>query len=225
MKYFLSYVVIVAIVLAYLNWKKSDKLKNDGKDNTLYKKRTKIAIVVAAVAWIIVGLSSTDTYNSNKNTDLKEKTKYGKMNKESKKNDVTSTNKEKQEKIEKKKKKSNEKEKNNKDTIIIEAGKMGKYGKELSINENTDMGQKFIGYFLPSGRYKVTNVGKRRTQVTVYQNKKQMLENGYEEWSDGTAFAFDVGEQKEINVTTNYFIKVIEPTKIELEKIDDNEQT
>ncbi len=99
----------------------------------------------------------------------------------------------------------------------INAGEYGIYGEALVLNEDTEFEDHIIGYFVPAGTYRVTNVDVYPTQVTVYQNKK-VKQGQWEEWANGKAYLLDVQETKSVTVPEGYFIKVTEPTHIRLVK-------
>lgn len=105
-------------------------------------------------------------------------------------------------------------------TFEIVAGAPGEYGQELVLNEGTEFEDKTIGYFVPTGTYKITNIGNYQTQVNVYKNEKTKTSEGWEEWADGKSELLAVNASVEMKVEDGYFINVDEPTKISLEKID-----
>lgn len=105
-------------------------------------------------------------------------------------------------------------------TLEIEAGEAGEYGQELVLGEDTEFPDYTIGYFVPAGTYKVTNIGDYPTQVNVYKNEKHVTEEGWEEWADGKSERLEVDASVEMTVSEGYFINVDEPSYISIEKID-----
>ncbi len=116
---------------------------------------------------------------------------------------------------------SKEEDSEEEDTLAFEliAGTAGNFGREMILNEGTEFEEKEIGYFVPSGTYKVTNIGDYPTQVTVYNSETHVTEEGWEEWTDGEAQRLEVEESAEITVEDGHFISINEPTHISLEKI------
>ena len=105
----------------------------------------------------------------------------------------------------------------NADVITLTAGEVGEYGKEIVMNEGTDMEENLIVYYLPAGDYTIKNVGEHPTQVNVYEGFKRDDSTGYDDYTDGNSTPmFDVDETVDINVPDGWFIEIHEPTKIEL---------
>ena len=63
--------------------------------------------------------------------------------------------------------------------IDIEGGKLGEYGKEITLNAGTEFEETFIGYYLPASDYNVYNFGDDTIQVTVYADGTH-IEDGWE---------------------------------------------
>ena len=81
------------------------------------------------------------------------------------------------------------------------------------------MPYEMIGYFVPAGTYKITNVGKYSSQANVYKNERHKTEEGWEEWSDGYAELVDVNATVEMDIPEGYFFKCDEPSSFKLVKI------
>ena len=111
------------------------------------------------------------------------------------------------------------------ESIELIAGQTGEYGKELVLNEGTEFEDKTIGYFVPAGKYEVTNIGDHMTQVNVYKNEKNVTDEGWEEWKDTHVDLLDVNETKEITVDDGYFINIDDPSHIKIKKIDDGKSS
>lgn len=106
-------------------------------------------------------------------------------------------------------------------TIEFDNVELGEYGQRLVLNEGTEFEDNVIGYFVPAGKYKVTNAGPTMTQVNVYKNEKNVTEEGWEEWADGNVELIDVDQTKEMIIDEGYFFNVDgTPQHIILEKIE-----
>ena len=106
----------------------------------------------------------------------------------------------------------------------ITGGEIDEYdfGKEMVINAKTSEEYKFIGYFLPAGVYRVTNLDTQYpVQVTVYVNEIVKPEK-WEEFtsSDQRPLLLFVGDSKEMTILDNEFIKVSDGQTIMLELIE-----
>lgn len=103
------------------------------------------------------------------------------------------------------------------DVITLTAGEAGEYGKEITMNEGTDMPETLIVYYLPAGDYTVKNVGEYTTQVNVYEGFARDESTGYDDYTNvGDTVRLDVDQTADINVPDGWFIEIHEPTKIEL---------
>ncbi len=105
------------------------------------------------------------------------------------------------------------------EVIELEAGTLGDYGKEITMNEGTDMEESLIVYYVPAGDYTVTNVGEFMTQVSVYGGFERDESTGYDDYTEvGDTPSIDVDQSADINVPDGWFIEIHEPTHITLEK-------
>lgn len=103
------------------------------------------------------------------------------------------------------------------DVITLTAGEMGDYGKEIVMNEGTDMEENLIVYYVPAGEYTVKNVGEFRTQVSVYEGFARDESTGYDDYTNvGDTPSIDVNETADITVPDGWFIEIHEPCVIEL---------
>jgi len=106
-----------------------------------------------------------------------------------------------------------------KEVITLTAGEVGEYGKEITMNEGTDMPEDLIVYYLPAGDYTVTNVSQYPTQVSVYGGFERDETTGYDNYTEvGDTPRLEVNESVDINVPEGWFIEIHEPTIIELVK-------
>ena len=104
-----------------------------------------------------------------------------------------------------------------KETITLTAGEIGDYGKEIVMNEGTDMPENLIVYYVPAGDYTVKNVGKNMTQVSVYEGFARDESTGYDDYTNvGDTPTIDVDQTADINVPDGWFIEIHEPAVIEL---------
>lgn len=103
--------------------------------------------------------------------------------------------------------------------IEIIAGELGEYGQDLVLNENTDMPDATIGYFVPAGTYEITNIGDYKSQANVYKNERHVTEDGWEEWADAEVTVVDVGASVEMTIEEGYFFNCDEPAHFMLKKI------
>lgn len=115
---------------------------------------------------------------------------------------------------ERKKIKTSERKSENKEEINLIDGELGDYGKEITLD-----GQKYINYYVPSGKYKITNNGK---WCTVYVAKDKYYKNsdGYMENKivDTVEFSKN-GETKTISVKKGEHIELTVHATISLELV------
>lgn len=110
-------------------------------------------------------------------------------------------------------------EESSSEVIELEAGTLGDYGKEITMNEGTDMEESLIVYYVPAGDYTVTNVGEFMTQVSVYGGFERDESTGYDDYTEvGDTPSIDVDQTADISVPDGWFIEIHEPTHITLEK-------
>ena len=190
-----TFVFLVALVACIVFFKKSGKEKKQGLDNAKSKKTALIALAVAVVSFIIVGLSGSG---------------------ESKPADTSTATETTSEQVETT---PAEPEATAQEAIEIVAGEMGEYGQERTLNAGTDTEDTIIAHFVPAGTYDVTNTGSNTTQVNVYKDEVVKTDAGWEEWADvGGVVLIDAGETKSITVDEGYFVNVDAPASISLVK-------
>ena len=104
-------------------------------------------------------------------------------------------------------------------TIQLIAGEMGEYGKQIVMNEGTDMPEELIVYYLPAGTYEVKNIGKHPAQITVYEGFARDEATGYDSYTAvGDAKLIDKDAKDTITVPENWFVEIHEPAKFSLVK-------
>lgn len=107
----------------------------------------------------------------------------------------------------------------NADVITLTAGEVGEYGKEIVMNEDTDMAENLVVYYLPAGDYTVKNVSDYPTQVSVYEGFARDESTGYDDYTNvGDTPRIEVNETADITIPEGWFIEIHEPTVIELVK-------
>lgn len=183
------------------------KVRKNKKRGESGKKNLRICIVALVLCVVFAFGSSGGTKQSTDNTARGEadvETETETSREENSKSDSTEDNLDKQENT----------------SFELLAGTAGAYGREVILNEGTEFEDKEIGYFVPAGTYKITNVGDYPSQVTVYNNETHVTEEGWEEWTDGNAQRLEVNESVEMTVEDGYFISINEPTHLSLEKIE-----
>lgn len=103
------------------------------------------------------------------------------------------------------------------EAITLTAGELGDYGKEIVMNEGTDMEENLVVYYVPAGDYTVTNVGDNMTQVSVYEGFARDESTGYDDYTAvGDTPTIEAGASADINVPDGWFIEIHEPAAIEL---------
>lgn len=100
----------------------------------------------------------------------------------------------------------------------LEAGKKGDFGKILTYNAGTECEETFYAYYVPSGKYIVTNKGYYTTQVNVYSDEIQIV-NGWEEPKDCQCYLISKDQSKQIIVEEGFHIEIAEPTYILMERV------
>ena len=107
-----------------------------------------------------------------------------------------------------------ERKSDNRKKINLSDGELGNYGKEITVD-----GQKYINYYVPSGKYIITNNGK---WCTVYVAKDKYYKNsdGYMENKivDTVEFSKN-GETKTISVKKGEHIELTVHATISLELV------
>ena len=94
--------------------------------------------------------------------------------------------------------------------IAINTDEAGEYGKEMTLNANTDMPIKFYGYFLPAGTYNVSIFIGSTAQISVYKAEKEIV-NGWEEFPTGGSLPvvlLSAKDKKTITVSDGEFVKI-----------------
>lgn len=108
------------------------------------------------------------------------------------------------------------------EVIEIDNITLGKYGKEKTLNADTEDAYTFIEYHIPEGKYMVTNKGEYPVQISVYSDEYVLNDSGWEEAKKCFgAVVVKANESAEISVEKDQHIKFADG-KIDfiLEKID-----
>lgn len=98
------------------------------------------------------------------------------------------------------------------------AGVQGEYGQPIIYNANTEFEEKIYGYYVPSGEYRVTNIGSYPTQINVLDEGKNIVD-GWEEGILVEVFLIGINEVKTFNVLEGCHIEIAEPTHLLMEKL------
>lgn len=208
--YFAAFVVFVIFLVRFFINKKR------GNDNSLNKKIWIVSLIVFILAFIITGIITPSpkeeaqvVVNESQEENAQESTMIETIeSKETVANESTASKKEESEpgSIE-----ETAEESISETTEMIEliAGELGDYGKEIVMNEGTDLEEKMIVYYVPAGKYKVENLGDYRTQVNVYKGFEKNKESGYDEYTDsGDIVVLNKGEKGDIEVPDGWYIEI-----------------
>lgn len=106
--------------------------------------------------------------------------------------------------------------------IDIDGVTEGEYGREITLNANTDMPVTYIGYFVPEGRYMATNLDDDGgNQLSFYLDETQIVGEWEEAKSmpDHRPVVLMAGDSSEIVVYDGEYIKISEG-HIQLEPLD-----
>ena len=102
--------------------------------------------------------------------------------------------------------------------FYLEAGTKGEYGRILTYNDGTEFEENMYAYYVPSGKYIVTNKGSYSTQINVYSNDVHIV-NGFEEPKEGNSYLLKKNSSIEITVKEGFHIEIQKPTYIFMERI------
>lgn len=110
------------------------------------------------------------------------------------------------------------------ESIEMVDGEINEFSREMTLNAKTEFEYTFIGYFLPAGSYKVTNLGAYPSQVTIYINEKQKVD-GWEEFKipeDKRPLLVFAGESGELALAAGEFVKLADGDSVlfELTKVE-----
>ena len=93
--------------------------------------------------------------------------------------------------------------------IRIVSGEENEYSEEYTLNAGTDSEETNIVYFLPAGRYKVTNIGKYINQINVYSRETYTDDAGWENpVSSPVAERLDPEASAEIEIPEDHYIEI-----------------
>lgn len=93
-------------------------------------------------------------------------------------------------------------------SIRIVADEENEYSEEYTLNAGTDLPDTNIVYFLPAGRYEVTNTGKNRNQFNVYSRETHIVDGWEEPLYTPVVELLDVGESAEIEIPEDHYIEI-----------------
>lgn len=94
--------------------------------------------------------------------------------------------------------------------IVLSWDELGEYGKETTLNANTDMPYTFIEFHIPVGTYQVTNNDERSVQVSINNDDINITEEGWEEPTSeaGNCKVLMPGESGELTVKEGQYVKL-----------------
>ena len=96
-----------------------------------------------------------------------------------------------------------------KNVIEITDGKIGEYGKEITMSAGTDLEEILIVYYVPAGKYTVRNLGEYPVGINVYEGFEKNEETGYDEYTDAKdTVRLEVNGEDEIEVPEGWFIEI-----------------
>lgn len=104
-------------------------------------------------------------------------------------------------------------------SFTLTAGEYGDYGKDLVYNEGTEFPDASIAYYIPVGKYEITNVGDYMTQVNICSDKINVVD-GWEEPASVTVQMLDVNTSFTVTIPDNHHIEIAEPTQLKLEMVE-----
>lgn len=102
--------------------------------------------------------------------------------------------------------------------LILEAGKKGEYGKFLTYNSGTEFEETLLAYYVPNGKYNISNTGTYPVQVNVYSDEIHIV-NGWEEPKEAKAYVLESMETKMIQIPVGFHIEIMEPSCIMLQRL------
>lgn len=94
--------------------------------------------------------------------------------------------------------------------IILTWNELGEYGKETTLNANTDMPYTFIEFHIPVGTYQVTNNDDKSVQVSINNDGINITEEGWEEpkGEAGNCIVLMPGDEGELTVEDGQYVKL-----------------
>ena len=103
--------------------------------------------------------------------------------------------------------------------FTLVAGEQGNYGKMITYNKGTECEENFYAYYIPAGKYTVTNVGNYMSQLNVYSDETVINEDGWEEVAESYFNKIiDVNKSDTITIEEGQHIEIAEPSQFKFEK-------
>ena len=110
----------------------------------------------------------------------------------------------------------------NKEIYTLKGGELGKYGKKVTLNANTDMPVDKFLYKIPAGKYKVTTDNNKTTSFFIV--KDDIVQNKDEKYSEELniveSYLISSSDNIEIELKSDESIQIVDNDSIILEKID-----
>ena len=104
------------------------------------------------------------------------------------------------------------------DAFVLVAGEAGEYGELFTVNKGNEFEETYYVYRVPSGTYKVTNVGDYMSQVNVYSDELKKTEEGWDEYAETFAVELlDVNKSATITIGEGQHIHIDEPSEFKFE--------
>lgn len=101
--------------------------------------------------------------------------------------------------------------------VQITAGESNEYAESLTLNAGTEFEETQYVYYLPAGRYDVTNLSETTEQISLYSRETHVTEEGWEEPAESIFSAvLDAGETTEMIIGDDQYIEIHEPAIIEV---------
>lgn len=95
-----------------------------------------------------------------------------------------------------------------KESIIIIADEENEYSEEYTLNEGTEMPDTNIVYFVPAGKYEVTNTGENRNQFNVYSRETHIVDGWEEPLYTPVVLLIEAGETEIVEIPDDYYIEI-----------------
>lgn len=95
-------------------------------------------------------------------------------------------------------------------SIVLSWDNPGDYGKEITLNAGTSDTESYIGFYLPSGTYTVTNNDSSAVQVTVYKDGTNTTAEGWEEpiMGEASPIVLKQSDTGTITIGENEYVKL-----------------
>lgn len=114
---------------------------------------------------------------------------------------------------------SEEKAQEEKLVFELVAGEQGEYGKMITYNKGTEFEENFYAFYVPVGKYTVTNVGKYMSQLNVYSDEIVKNDAGWDEVAESFFNkVLDVNNSETITVEEGQHIEIAEPSHFKFEQ-------